>query len=78
VNEPAGKGGDSGRHRGGIEEHVELGERGSGRRRGKGEIQLVEDDVTRDEDSMWGEVEAPVPLMVGGVPEEDTASGAGR
>jgi hypothetical protein len=40
---------DSRGHKVEIEEHVELGQRGSGRR-GKGEIQLVEDDVTRDED----------------------------
>jgi hypothetical protein len=46
------EGGDSGGHKGGIEEHVEHGERGSGRRRGKGEFQLVEDDVARDDDSM--------------------------
>jgi hypothetical protein len=38
VNEPAGKGGDSGGHRGEIEEHIELGERGSGRGRRKWEI----------------------------------------
>jgi hypothetical protein len=56
---------------------VELGERGGGRR-GKGEIQLVEDDVTRDEDSVGREVKTPVPLTVGGVAEEDTASGEGR
>jgi hypothetical protein len=51
--------------------------RGGGRR-GKGEIQLVEDDVTRDEDSVGREVKTPVPLMVGGVAEEDTASGERR
>jgi hypothetical protein len=50
--------------------------RGSGRG-GKGEIRLVENDVTRDEDSVGGEVETPIPLMVGGVSDEDTASGAG-
>jgi hypothetical protein len=33
--------------------------------------------VTRDEDSVGGEVEASIPLMVGGVSEEDAASGAG-
>jgi hypothetical protein len=32
------EGGDIRGHRFGLEEHVELGERGSGRRRGKGEI----------------------------------------
>jgi hypothetical protein len=67
---------DCGGHRVEVEEYVELGERGS-RRGGKGEIRLVENDVTRDEDSVGGEVETPIPLMVGGVPEEDTTSGAG-
>jgi hypothetical protein len=33
--------------------------------------------VTRDEDSVGGEVETPISLMVGEVSEEDTASGAG-
>jgi hypothetical protein len=32
--------------------------------------------VTRDEDSVGGEVKTPIPLMVGGVSEEDTSSGA--
>jgi hypothetical protein len=43
---------DSRGHKVEIEEHVELGERGTGRRSGKGEMQLVENDVTRDEDSV--------------------------
>jgi hypothetical protein len=68
---------DSGGHGVEIEGHVEVGERGSGRG-GKGEIRLVEDDVTGDEDSVGREVKTPVPLMVWGVPEENTASGAGR
>jgi hypothetical protein len=34
--------------------------------------------VTGDEDSVGGEVKTRVPLMVWGVAEEDTASGAGR
>jgi hypothetical protein len=34
--------------------------------------------VTGDEDSVGGEVKTPIPLMVWGVAEEDTASGAGR
>jgi hypothetical protein len=63
-------------HRVGVEEHVELGDRGSGRG-GKGEIRLVENDVMRDEDSLGGEVETSIPLMVRGVSEEDTASGMG-
>jgi hypothetical protein len=61
-----------------IEGHVEVGERGSGRRGGKGEIRLVEDDVTGDKDSVGREVKTLVPLMVWGVAEEDTSSGAGR
>jgi hypothetical protein len=69
---------DSRGHRDKIERHVELGERGSGRRGGKGEIRLVEDDVMGDEDSVGGEIKTPVPLMVGGVAEEDTMSGSGR
>jgi hypothetical protein len=32
--------------------------------------------VTRDEDSVGGEVKTLIPLLVGGVTEEDTASGA--
>jgi hypothetical protein len=67
---------DCGGHRVEVEEHVELSERGSGRG-GKGEIRLVENDVTRHEDSVGGEVETSIPLMLGGVSEEDTTSGAG-
>jgi hypothetical protein len=66
---------DYGGYRVEVEEHVELGERGSGRG-GKREIRLVKNDVTRDEDSMGGEVKTPIPLMVGGVSKEDIASGA--
>jgi hypothetical protein len=55
---------DSGGHGVETEGHVEVGERGSGRRGGKGEIRLVEDDVTRDGDSVGREVKTPVPLMV--------------
>jgi hypothetical protein len=32
--------------------------------------------VTRDEDSVGGEVKTPIPLMIGRVAEEDTTSGA--
>jgi hypothetical protein len=38
--------------------------RGSGRG-GKREIRLVENDVTRDEDSVGGEVKTPIPLWSG-------------
>jgi hypothetical protein len=34
-------------------------------RGGKGEIRLIENDMTRDEDSVGGEVKALIPLMVG-------------
>jgi hypothetical protein len=70
-----GRGHDCGGHRVKVEERVELGERSS-ERGGKGEIRLIENDMTRDEDSVGGEVETLIPLMVGGVSEEDTASGA--
>jgi hypothetical protein len=43
---------------------------------GKGEVRLVENNVTRDEDSVRGEVKTPIPLMIGRVAEEDTTSGA--
>jgi hypothetical protein len=33
--------------------------------------------VARDEDPSGGKVKAPVPLVIWGVPEEDTESGAG-
>jgi hypothetical protein len=55
-----GRGHDIRGHKVGLEEHVEISERGSERRR-EGEIRLVEDDVTRDEDSMGGEVETLIP-----------------
>jgi hypothetical protein len=70
-----GWGQDCGGHRVEVEEHAELGERGSGRG-GKKEIRLVENNVTRDEDYVGGEVKTLIPLMVGGVAKEDTASGA--
>jgi hypothetical protein len=71
-----GRGHDCGGHIVEVEEHVELRERGN-KRGGKGEIRLVENDVTRDEDSVGGGVETPISLMVGGVSEEDTTSGVG-
>jgi hypothetical protein len=46
-------------------------------RGGVGEIRLVEHNVSRDEDSVRGEVKATVPLVVMGVTEKHT-SGAGR
>ena len=58
-----------------IEGHVEVGERSSGGG-GKREVRLVENDVTRDEDSVGGKVKTPISLMIGRVTEEDTVSGA--
>jgi hypothetical protein len=34
--------------------------------------------VTRDDDAVGGEVQAPIPLVVRGVAEEEAASGARR
>jgi hypothetical protein len=42
------------------------------------EIRLVEHNVSVDEDSARGEVKAAVPLVVRGVTEKHTTSGAGR
>jgi hypothetical protein len=39
---------------------------------------FVEDDVTRDDDAVGGEVQIPIPLVVRGVAEEEAASGARR
>jgi hypothetical protein len=68
----SGRTGGDGGHRIEVEEHVELGERGSGGG-GKREIRLIENDVARNEDSVGGEVKTPLTLMVGRVTEEDTA-----
>jgi hypothetical protein len=53
-------------------------ERESGSIRGskEGEVRLTEDDMARDNDSVCGEVEAPVPLVIRRVPKEDTTSKA--
>ena len=42
-----------------------------------GEIRLVKDDVSGDQDAARGEVKASVPLVVRGVPKEHTTSRAG-
>jgi hypothetical protein len=34
--------------------------------------------VTRDKDAVSGEVHTPVPLVIRGVPKEDTMSGTGH
>jgi hypothetical protein len=44
----------------------------------KGKHIFVEDDVTRDDDAVGGEVQASIPLVVSGVAEEEEASGARR
>jgi hypothetical protein len=44
----------------------------------KGKHIFVEDNVTRDDDAVGGEVHAPIPLVVRGVAEEEAASGARR
>ena len=43
-----------------------------------GEIRLVKDDVSGDQDAARGEVKASVPLVVRGVTKEHTTSRAGR
>jgi hypothetical protein len=51
-----------------VREEVEVEE--------KREVRLIENDVTRDEDSVGGKVKTPISLMIGRVTEEDTTSGA--
>jgi hypothetical protein len=62
-------------NRSGLEEWVEIGGWGGAC---KGKHIFVEDDVTRDDDAVGGEVQTPIPLVVGGVAEEEAASGARR
>ena len=50
-----------------LEEGVEIGGWGG---TGKGKHIFVEDDMTRDDDAVGGEVQAPIPLVVRGVAEE--------
>jgi hypothetical protein len=59
----------------GLEEWVEIGGWGEAC---KGKHIFVEDDVTRDDDAVGGEVQTPIPLVVWGVAEEEAASGARR
>jgi hypothetical protein len=44
----------------------------------KGKHILVEDDVTRDDDAVGGEVQTPIPLVVRGVAKEEATGGARR
>ena len=39
---------------------------------------LVEDDMTRDDDTVGGEVETPVAFVIGGVADEDTKWSVGQ
>jgi hypothetical protein len=64
-----------GGNRVGLEEGVKIGGWGGAC---KGKHIFVEDDVTRDDDAVGGEVQAPIPLVVRGVAEEEAASGARR
>jgi hypothetical protein len=64
-----------GENRIGLEEWVEIGGWGGAC---KGKHIFVEDDVTRDDDAVGGEVQTPIPLVVRGVVEEEAASGARR
>lgn len=58
-------GGSKGRnHRGRLMEGVVLRGGGSGRRDREEKVILVEDDVTGDENSVGGEVQTPVPLVI--------------
>jgi hypothetical protein len=58
-----------------LEECVEIGGWGGAC---KGKHIFVEDDVTRDDDAVGGEVHTSIPLVVRGVTEEEVASGARR
>lgn len=44
----------------------------------KGKDILIEDNMTGDDDAVGEEVKASVPLMIRGVTEEKTMSGAGE
>jgi hypothetical protein len=75
ADEPAGKGGTIVGDTGSWSRSTSRSVRGSGGG-GKREVRLVENNVTRDEDSVGGEVKTPIPVMIGRVAEEDTTSGA--
>jgi hypothetical protein len=44
----------------------------------KGKLTLFKNDMARDDDAVGEEVEAPITLVVRGVPKEKATSGAGR
>jgi hypothetical protein len=68
---------DHGSNRVCIKDDVILRGGGNKRRFGEREVILVEDDVMRDKNTVTGEVQTPVPLVIRGVPEKDTTSGTG-
>ena len=64
-------------HRVSRKQRLQLGVRRRCRGGRVGEIRLVKDDVSGDQNAARGEVKASVPLVVRGVPEEhDESSGA--
>ena len=65
-------------HRVSRKQRLQLGVRRRSAGGGVGEIRLVKDDVSGDQDAARGEIKALVPLMVRGVTKEHTASQAGR
>jgi hypothetical protein len=71
----ARRGAEGGGIRVGLEEGVKIGGWGGA---WKGKHIFVEDDVTRDDDAVGGEVQTPIPLMVRGVAKEEAAGGARR
>jgi hypothetical protein len=58
-----------------LKEGAEIGGWGGA---SKGKHIFVEDDVTRDDDAMGGEIKTSIPLVVRGVAKEEAASGAWR
>ncbi|KAG2631805.1 hypothetical protein PVAP13_2NG048250 [Panicum virgatum] len=65
-------------HRVSRKQRLQLGVRRRCGGGGVGEIRLVKDDVSGDQDAARGEVKASVPLVVRGVTKKHTTSRAGR
>jgi hypothetical protein len=59
----------------GLKEGVEIGGQGGA---SKGKHIFVEDDMTRDDDAIGGEVKTEIPLVVKRVAKEEAADGAWR
>jgi hypothetical protein len=72
------RGSNSGNNRVCLKEGVVLRGGGNGRRYREREVKFVEDNVTRDEDSVSREVQTSVPLVIRGLPKEDTMSRSRR